>query len=78
MRLTDRELTTSSFRPGTRAAALPGGHRTGAPGKHIIGGTGKYRLIDEKVRYFVGPSIADIESSPVRRATLATLLSCPH
>ncbi|KAG8997567.1 hypothetical protein FRB94_007591 [Tulasnella sp. JGI-2019a] len=51
---------------GTRAAALPGGHRTGAPGKHVVGGKAKYRLIDEKVRYFVAPSIEDIVNSPLK------------
>lgn len=61
--------------PGTRAAALPGGHRTGAPGKHVIGGKAKYRLIDEKVRYFVAPSIEDIVNSPVSGFTLPHLRS---
>ena len=28
-------------------------------------GKAKYRLVDEKVRYFVAPSIEDIEASPV-------------
>ncbi|KAG8937853.1 hypothetical protein FRC00_013459 [Tulasnella sp. 408] len=51
---------------GTGAAALPGGHRTGAPGKHVIRGKAKYRLIDEKVRYFVAPSIQDIVNSPLK------------
>jgi len=54
------------FYKGTGAAYLPGGHRTGAPGRHIIRGKGKYRLIDEKVRYFVAPSIEDILSSPLK------------
>ncbi|KAG8745376.1 hypothetical protein FRC10_008235 [Ceratobasidium sp. 414] len=55
------------FYKGTRAAYLPGGHRTGAPGKHVVGGTAKYRIIDEKVRYFVAPPISDIINSPVSR-----------
>lgn len=51
---------------GTRQAALPGGLRTGAPGKHVVKGKAKYRLVDEKVRYFVAPPIEDIVASPVR------------
>ncbi|EGO29521.1 hypothetical protein SERLADRAFT_378485, partial [Serpula lacrymans var. lacrymans S7.9] len=48
------------FYKGTRQAFLPGGHRTGAPGKHVIGGSAKYRLLDEKVRIFIAPSVADM------------------
>lgn len=45
---------------GTRQAFVPGGgHRTGPPGKHVIGGKAKYRVLDEKVRYFVSPG-ADV------------------
>ena len=51
---------------GTRQATLPGGHRTGAPGRFVIRGTSKYRLLDEKVRVFVGPSIEEITQSEVR------------
>jgi len=51
---------------GTRQAFLPGGHRTGAPGKHVIRGASKYRLLDEKVRVFVAPSIQEIQNSEVR------------
>lgn len=51
---------------GTRQAYLPGGHRTGAPGKHIVRGSGNYRLLDEKVRIFIAPSIQDLQSTPVR------------
>ncbi|KAH7906771.1 hypothetical protein BJ138DRAFT_1161849 [Hygrophoropsis aurantiaca] len=51
------------FYKGTRQAFLPGGHRTGAPGKHIISGRGNYRLLDEKVRVFVAPSIEDINNT---------------
>ncbi|KAG8702214.1 hypothetical protein FRC12_020000 [Ceratobasidium sp. 428] len=54
------------FYKGTRAAYLPGGHRTGAPGKHVVGGKAKYRIIDEKVRYFVAPPISDIINSPLK------------
>lgn len=52
---------------GTGAATLPGGLRTGAPGKHVVGGKSKYRIIDEKVRYFVAPPIQDILNSKVSR-----------
>jgi large subunit ribosomal protein L41 len=51
---------------GTRQAYLPGGHRTGAPGKHVVRGSAKYRLIDEKVRIFIAPSIEDIKATLVR------------
>ena len=55
----------ASFSAGTRQAYLPGGLRTGAPGKHVIGGKAKYRLVDEQVRYFVAPSIEDLNNTPV-------------
>ncbi|EKM47991.1 uncharacterized protein PHACADRAFT_266608 [Phanerochaete carnosa HHB-10118-sp] len=51
---------------GTRQAVLPGGPRTGAPGKHVVKGKAKYRLLDEKVRYFVAPPIEDILASPLK------------
>ncbi|KAF9788447.1 hypothetical protein BJ322DRAFT_1106438 [Thelephora terrestris] len=54
------------FYKGTRQAYLPGGLRTGAPGKHVIGGKAKYRLVDEQVRYFVAPSIEDLNNTPLR------------
>ncbi|KAI0697012.1 hypothetical protein BC835DRAFT_1339736 [Cytidiella melzeri] len=54
------------FYKGTRQSMLPGGLRTGAPGKHVVKGKAKYRLVDEKVRYFVAPPIQDIETSPLR------------
>ena len=54
-----------SFSIGTRQAYLPGGLRTGAPGKHVVAGKAKYRLVDEQVRYFVAPSIEDLNNTPV-------------
>ncbi|KAG9220593.1 hypothetical protein CCMSSC00406_0003692 [Pleurotus cornucopiae] len=54
------------FYKGTRQAFLPGGHRTGAPGVHVVRGKAKYRLVDEKVRVFVAPPLAEIESSPLK------------
>ncbi|KAG8216653.1 hypothetical protein J3R82DRAFT_6850 [Butyriboletus roseoflavus] len=59
-------LDTSRPPIGTRQATLPGGHRTGAPGRFVIRGTSKYRLLDEKVRVFVGPSMEEITQSEVR------------
>ena len=59
--LTEHPATT-----GTRQAYLPGGHRTGAPGKHVVRGKSKYRLLDEKVRFFVAPPVEEINASPVR------------
>ena len=53
------------FSTGTRQAYLPGGLRTGAPGKHVVSGKAKYRLVDEQVRYFVAPSIEDLNTTPV-------------
>ena len=58
-------LMSICYSAGTGQAALPGGPRTGAPGKHVVRGKAKYRLIDEKVRYFVAPAIEDIVNSPV-------------
>ncbi|KZT13228.1 uncharacterized protein LAESUDRAFT_754218 [Laetiporus sulphureus 93-53] len=54
------------FYKGTGQAFLPGGHRTGAPGKHVVRGKAKYRLVDEKVRVFVAPSIEDIKNTKLR------------
>jgi len=51
---------------GTRQAFLPGGLRTGAPGKYFGKSNASYRLVDEKVRYFVAPPIEDIISSPLK------------
>ncbi|KAI0067003.1 hypothetical protein BV25DRAFT_1775450, partial [Artomyces pyxidatus] len=51
---------------GTRQAFLPGGHRTGAPGKHVVAGKSKYRLVDEKVRYFVAPPVEEINNSSLK------------
>ncbi|KAJ3483624.1 hypothetical protein NLI96_g6188 [Meripilus lineatus] len=54
------------FYKGTRQAFLPGGPRTGAPGKHVVRGKAKYRLVDEKVRYYVAPAIEEIRNSPLK------------
>jgi len=51
---------------GTRQAYLPGGHRTGAPGKYVFGSPHKYRLLDEKVRIFIAPSIEEIKNTPLK------------
>jgi len=61
-----RLLTGHLATTGTRQAYLPGGHRTGAPGKHVVRGKAKYRLLDEKVRFFVAPPVEEINASPVR------------
>lgn len=53
---------------GTRQAFVPGGgHRTGPPGKHVIGGKAKFRVMDEKVRYFVSPGADVLNISAVSR-----------
>ncbi|GFZ46459.1 hypothetical protein JCM24511_04706 [Saitozyma sp. JCM 24511] len=55
------------FYKGTRQSYVPGGgHRTGPPGKHVVQGKAKYRLIDERVRYFVGPGAAALESTQLK------------
>ncbi|KAA1472401.1 hypothetical protein DENSPDRAFT_838659 [Dentipellis sp. KUC8613] len=54
------------FYKGTRQAYLPGGHRTGAPGKHVVSGKAKYRLVDERVRFFVAPPVEEINNSPLK------------
>lgn len=54
------------FYKGTRQAVTPGaGPKTGAPGKHVVRGKAKYRLLDDRVRIFVGPGIEQIERSTV-------------
>lgn len=54
------------FYKGTRQAYVPGGgHRTGPPGKHVVRGKAKYRIVDEQVRYFVGPGMESIEKCMV-------------
>lgn len=65
---------------GTRQAYLPGGLRTGAPGEYFGSSKGTYRLLDEKVRYFVAPPVANLANSPVRRpsVSLLNLLTISH
>lgn len=46
------------------------GLRTGAPGKYFGKSNGQYRLVDEKVRYFVVPPLEDLNNSSVRLLTL--------
>ncbi|EIW70297.1 hypothetical protein TREMEDRAFT_30136 [Tremella mesenterica DSM 1558] len=44
------------FYKGARQSYVPGGgHRTGPPGKHMVSRKGKYRLLDDQVRFYVGP-----------------------
>ena len=61
---------------GTRQAYLPGGRRTGAPGKHVVRGKAKYRLVDEKVRFFVAPPIEEINNTPVRSNMNSPCCAC--
>lgn len=52
---------------GTGQSYVPGGgHRTGPPGKHVVRGKGKYRLVDEKVRYYVGPGVEALEAASTK------------
>lgn len=56
------------FYKGTGQSYAPGGgQRTGPPGKFVVGGKAKYRIVDSKVRYFVGPGVDRIDSSMVSR-----------
>lgn len=63
---------STDYLAGTRQAYLPGGHRTGAPGVHVVGGTSKYRLLDEKVRVFVAPSVEELNATSVGLALATT------
>ncbi|CAK9786763.1 hypothetical protein CC85DRAFT_286450 [Cutaneotrichosporon oleaginosum] len=52
---------------GTRQSYVPGGgHRTGPPGKHVVNGTAKYRVLDEEVRYYVGPGIDVLQKTSLK------------
>lgn len=65
-----------TYYKGSGQSQVPGGgHRTGPPGAHVVRGRSKYRVIDTKVRFFVGPGIDKIESSPV--SPEARLLASP-
>ena len=54
---------------GSGQAYVPGGgHRTGPPGKHVIGGQAKFRVMDDKVRYYVGPGAEILDSTDVSQS----------
>jgi large subunit ribosomal protein L41 len=62
------------FYKGTGQSYVPGGgHRTGPPGKHVVRGKGKYRLVDEKVRYYVGPGAEALEAASSKGVSLSHL-----
>ena len=73
--IVEQRMTPFVF-AGTRQAYLPGGLRTGAPGKHVVSGKAKYRLVDEQVRYFVAPSIEDLNNTPVSLRVKQVNWSC--
>ncbi|WVF72502.1 hypothetical protein IAT40_007318 [Kwoniella sp. CBS 6097] len=55
------------FYKGTGQSRVPGGgHRTGPPGVHVVRGKAKYRVLDEKVRVFVGPGAQALEQTELR------------
>ncbi|WWC69752.1 mitochondrial 54S ribosomal protein mL41 [Kwoniella pini CBS 10737] len=55
------------FYKGTGQSRVPGGgHRTGPPGVHVVKGKAKYRVLDEKVRVFVGPGSKVLEETELR------------
>ena len=61
--------TTRSPLAGSGQAYVPGGgHRTGPPGKHVIGGKAKFRVMDDKVRYYVGPGAEILDSTDVSQS----------
>ena len=61
---------------GTGQSYVPGGgHRTGPPGKHVVRGKGKYRLVDEKVRYYVGPGVEALEAASTKGVSSHSLSS---
>ncbi|KAF8328170.1 uncharacterized protein EI90DRAFT_3065791 [Cantharellus anzutake] len=72
------KMGNKDYYKGTRAAFVPGGHRTGAPGKHIRKGKGDYRLIDEHVRFFVAPPLANILASPLKPYVYSKIVSGPN
>lgn len=63
--LTSKQANKDYYK-GNRQAFLPGGHRTGAPGRHVIRGKAKYRLLDDRVRVYVAPTIEEIETTPLK------------
>ncbi|WWC61456.1 mitochondrial 54S ribosomal protein mL41 [Kwoniella dejecticola CBS 10117] len=55
------------FYKGTGQSRVPGGgHRTGPPGVHVVKGKAKYRVLDDKVRVFVGPGAKVLEETELR------------
>ncbi|WVR04938.1 hypothetical protein IAU60_001950 [Kwoniella sp. DSM 27419] len=55
------------FYKGTGQSRVPGGgHRTGPPGVHVVRGKAKYRVLDEKVRVFVGPGSKVLDETELR------------
>ncbi|OCF31491.1 hypothetical protein I317_01420 [Kwoniella heveanensis CBS 569] len=55
------------FYKGTGQSRVPGGgHRTGPPGVHVVRGKAKYRVLDEKVRVFIGPGAQTLEQTELR------------
>ena len=59
-------IMSNSFCVGNGQSYVPGGgHRTGPPGKHVIGGKAKFRVMDDKVRYFVSPGADVLDATDV-------------
>lgn len=66
------------FYKGNGQSYVPGGgHRTGPPGKHVIGGKAKFRVMDDKVRYFVSPG-ADVLDLTDMKPYVATSVQVPE
>ena len=58
-------LLTLSYRYSSVLRPREEGPQRGPPGKHVVQGKAKYRLIDERVQYFVSPGAATLESTQV-------------
>ena len=58
-------MSHPSFSGNGQSYVPGGGHRTGPPGKHVIGGKAKFRVMDDKVRYFVSPGADVLDSTDV-------------
>ncbi|WVN89398.1 uncharacterized protein L203_104621 [Cryptococcus depauperatus CBS 7841] len=67
------------FYKGTGQARVPGGgHRTGAPGVHVVRGKAKYRLLDDKVRVFIGPGNDALMNTELKPYVATRDESDPH
>ncbi|KAH8080838.1 hypothetical protein HD553DRAFT_287744 [Filobasidium floriforme] len=64
--LTSKRANKDYYKGSGQAYVPGGGHRTGPPGKHVIGGKAKFRVMDDKVRYYVGPGAEILDSTDLK------------